>query len=288
VRVVRCAGAHDFLDRARSFLLADEACHNLLLGVAAAVAARGDGAAPEPYFAVAYAGGEIAAAGMMTRPHPLVVSKTQHMEAASLIARDLHAAGISALAVHGPEPAGRRFAETWQELTGRHPTLTMRQRIYRLEHVRAAGAIPGRLRHATRADRAVLVAWVRAFSAEAFGDHAPPVDAEEIVDRRLRTATDGFCFWDDGGPRTLTGYAGPTPHGIRVGFVYTPPEHRRRGYAGVCVAAVSRLLLERGYRYCFLYADLANPTSNRIYQRIGYEPVCDVDEYRFVETRPTL
>ena len=69
--------------------------------------------------------------------------------------------------------------------------------------------------------------------------------------------------------------------GIRVGPVYTPPGYRNRGYAGACVAALSQLLLDRGYGFCFLYTDLANPTS-RIYQQIGYEPVCDVVEYRFL------
>jgi len=66
-----------------------------------------------------------------------------------------------------------------------------------------------------------------------------------------------------------------------VGPVYTPPEHRRRGYATSLVAGLSRSLIERGFRACFLYTDLANPTSNRIYGEIGYERVCDSVEYRF-------
>ena len=80
---------------------------------------------------------------------------------------------------------------------------------------------------------------------------------------------------------SLAGFAGPTPTGIRVGPVYTPPEHRRRGYAKTLVAALSRWLLEQGHRGCFLFTDLANPTSNRIYTDIGYERVCDALEFRF-------
>jgi predicted GNAT family acetyltransferase len=80
--------------------------------------------------------------------------------------------------------------------------------------------------------------------------------------------------------RSLAGYTTPTPRGIRVGPVYTPPEHRNRGHAGACVAALSQLLLDRGHRFCCLYTDLTNPTPNRIYQRIGYPPVCDVVEDR--------
>ena len=69
--------------------------------------------------------------------------------------------------------------------------------------------------------------------------------------------------------------------GIRIGPVYTPPEHRRRGYATTLVADLSAWLLERGHRACFLYTDLANPTSNRIYVEIGYERVCDAMEFVF-------
>ena len=74
-----------------------------------------------------------------------------------------------------------------------------------------------------------------------------------------------------GSPCRLSGFSGPTPTGIRIGPVYTPPEHRRRGYATTLVADQSAWLLEQGHRACFLYTDLANPTSNRIYVEIGYE-----------------
>ena len=67
--------------------------------------------------------------------------------------------------------------------------------------------------------------------------------------------------------------------------MYTPPEQRGHGYASAATAALSQLLLERGRRFCFLFTDLANPTSNHIYQTIGYQPVCDVDIYHFAEAR---
>ena len=82
-------------------------------------------------------------------------------------------------------------------------------------------------------------------------------------------------------PCRSSGFSGPTPTGIRIGPVYTPPEHRRRGYATTLVADLSAWLLEQGHRACFLYTDLANPTSNRIYVEIGYERVCDAMEFIF-------
>jgi hypothetical protein len=80
---------------------------------------------------------------------------------------------------------------------------------------------------------------------------------------------------------SLVGWGGATPNGVRVGPVYTPPDLRRRGYATALTAAVSADLLAAGKRFCFLYTDLANPTSNRIYMSIGYEPVCDSVDYVF-------
>ena len=84
---------------------------------------------------------------------------------------------------------------------------------------------------------------------------------------------------------SLAGFGGPTPNGIRIGPVYTPPDLRGRGYGTAVTAEVSRLLLDRGHRFCFLYTDLANPTSNAIYMRIGYEPVCDSREVAFVPAK---
>ena len=90
-----------------------------------------------------------------------------------------------------------------------------------------------------------------------------------------------YLWLDDGRPVSLTGVGGLTPHGIRVGPVYTPPELRGRGYASNLVAAASQLQLETGRTFVFLFTDLTNPTANRIYQAIGYEPVIDFVEWDF-------
>ena len=83
------------------------------------------------------------------------------------------------------------------------------------------------------------------------------------------------------GPTCFAGFGGRTPNGIRIGPVYTPPEQRRRGYGSALTAALTQQLLDGGRRFCFLFTDLANPTSNSIYQRIGYRPVTDVDLWAF-------
>ena len=100
--------------------------------------------------------------------------------------------------------------------------------------------------------------------------------------RRREADPDGaWLVWDDDGPVSLAAYGNPTPSGTRVGPVYTPPEHRGRGYATSLVAELTAERLAAGLAFCFLFTDLANPTSNAIYARIGYEPVADWDQWSF-------
>src|SRR5262249_2708804 len=135
----------------------------------------------------------------------------------------------------------------------------------------------------TAADRDLLIKWLIDFEEEALGLRVHD-RTEKQVDNRLTGDPQlmGWRIWcDEGKPVSLVGYGGRTENGIRVGPVYTPPELRGHGYASACVAATSQELLDKGRKFCFLFTDLSNPTSNHIYQSIGYEPVSDVDEYRF-------
>ena len=90
-----------------------------------------------------------------------------------------------------------------------------------------------------------------------------------------------FLLIDEGEVVSMARKAGKTPNGNLVNLVYTPSHLRKRGYATECVAKLSRKILEEGNSFCFLFTDLMNPTSNSIYQKIGYRPVIDVDAYKF-------
>ena len=287
MNVVRYGTPQAFLDAVEPFLLRDEACHNLLLGIPARLIARGPGAAADVYLAAVVDRGAIAGAAMMTPPYRLVLSQAVHPDAVHALGEDAARLRPAPPGVIGPDRVAAEFVAIWQRLTGEAGRPMVRERIHRLDTVRPVPRVAGRPRPADDADRGLLLGWLRAFGAEAFGkDPRPPGEAETALNTRLGSPGEGFMLWDDGGPRCVAGYAGPTRHGIRVGPVYTPPEHRGRGYATACVAELSRLLLERGRRFCMLYTDLGNPAANRIYRRIGYEPVCDVTEYRFEATAP--
>ena len=88
-------------------------------------------------------------------------------------------------------------------------------------------------------------------------------------------------LWIDKEPVSMAGKSRPTPNGITINLGYTPPELRGRGYASSCVASLSQLQLDSGKQFCTLFTDLSNPTSNSIYQKMGYKPICDYNQYLF-------
>lgn len=103
------------------------------------------------------------------------------------------------------------------------------------------------------------------------------MDAKKIG----RTIAAGSLFlWGDNEFVSMAMWQGRTPTAFGLAF-FTPPDHRNRGHASTCVAALSQYLLDHCHKFCFLFTDLANPTSNHIYQRIGYYPVGDVGDYLF-------
>jgi hypothetical protein len=132
-------------------------------------------------------------------------------------------------------------------------------------------------------DTELLVEWLQAFEAEALHSLDEDEDrARQIVEHRLAAERAGLMLWEDEGELvSVAGFGGETPNGIRIGPVYTPPDLRSRGYATALVAQLSSQLLAEGRRFCFLYTDLANPTSNAIYERIGYVRICDSAEIAF-------
>jgi uncharacterized protein len=279
--VHRFDDAEEFLAQAGAYLGAREAEHNLLLGLAGVLTARPNLYGSAPYLAAVHRDGAVVAAALRTPPHNLLLSEVAEPAAVAALANDAAEAFGELPGVAGPKEASRRFAELWSQATGRRAERAMAQRIFRAETVRAPRAVRGSMRRATAADRPLLVEWYAAFQEEAMGGRTFRPAEDAVEDYLARGEDGGLYLWEDGEPVSLAGCGSPTPNGIRVGPVYTPPARRGRGYASALTAQLTSLLLSSGRRFCFLFTDLANPTSNRIYQRIGYEPVSDVDEYRF-------
>jgi uncharacterized protein len=281
MRLTRHENADDFLARAGDFLAAREAEHNLILGIGSRLLREPLLYGEPAYLVTVEDEGKVVGVTMRTPPHNLILSEIDDENAIPLLLEDARAAFGTLPGVVGPKAPAAEFAELWQEATGGDARVEIEQRCFRAEQVTPPENVAGAMRDYETRDRDVAVRWMDAFVAEAL--HGPePESAEAFVDRRSDDPDAGLVLWeDDGEPVSFAGFGGRTPNGIRVGPVYTPPELRGRGYASALTAAITQRLLDEGMRFCFLFTDLANPTSNSIYQRIGYRPVGDVDLWRF-------
>lgn len=279
MRVERFKSVPAFLARAGAFLEAREAEHNLIFGICSQLEEDPAAYEAEPHLAAVLHGDKVVGAAIRTPPWRLVLSILDHPGASHRLVDDL--AGETLPGVVGPSESVAPFADAWGRQAGITPRLVRHERTFRLRRVIPPRPASGEMVRAGPADRALLRDWVEAFHEEALTG-APPQDFDRMAERWIRGLGRAAWLWVDGGrPVSLAGVGGLTPHGIRVGPVYTPPELRDRGYASNLVAGVSQQQLDAGRSFVFLFTDLANPTANRIYQGIGYEPVNDVDEWDF-------
>jgi uncharacterized protein len=281
--VIRLEDAGAFLDRVGGFLGRHEAENNLLFGILDGLRRDVSISDGPPLLAEVRDGDEILAVALRTPPRNLVLAECQAPAAIDALVDDLVAAGDTLPGALGPVDASRRFVERWTALTGQPHRRQLGERAFRLSRVIPPPAPAGEMRLAEPGDFQLLVDWLVAFTAEALPEEDNEVlDAERLVRRWLEHGYRRNYLWEvDREAVSWASAGGRTPHGTRIGPVYTPPEHRRRGYAGALVAEASQAQLDEGLEFCFLFTDLANPTSNHVYQAIGYEPVTDIDVYVF-------
>ncbi len=287
MKLVRFSDPRQFQDRVSPFLVQLEAENNLPLGIIANLVG-GEFREQSPYLAAVEDGGEIQFVVLRTPPFPALFSHSDPVpgqEITQLVLddlRDVFGANLSGVTANKPLAAVLR--QSWVQRTGLNSELDMAMRIYKLEEVRTPEGVPGRLQKAGPGDRELLEEWYAGFHREALGEEQSPEKVRKQVEKFLTSdpGQRGLRVWKVKDQLvSMAGYSGPTPHGIRVGAVFTPHQHRKNGFASACVASLSQELLDEGFSFCFLFTDLQNPTSNQIYQEIGYQPVGDVDTYRF-------
>lgn len=274
--------ADAFLQEAQSALLQNEAVNNLMLGLCLRLRNFPERVQAAPFlFTIKRNPHHLDLAAIMTPPHNLIIHCAESCDptAMELLADHLMANDWSIPGVVGPLPHSEQFASLWARRTGYNARVHMRERAYELRRVQAPQPVPGLLRPAETGDLPLLAEWTRAFHLEALdekmtADEAGDITATRIADRQL-------YVWDTGETVSMSAVTRPTLNGITISLVYTPPRQRGRGFAGNCVAALSQRMLDSGYQFCTLFTNLANPTSNDIYQKIGYRPIADFNVYRF-------
>jgi GNAT superfamily N-acetyltransferase len=216
--------------------------------------------------------GMVSGAFLHTPPYPLLLTAVPAGVAADLATT---LADRPLRGVNGYQEAAEAFAAAWRAGNpGGQATEHRRMRLYRLgELTWPAPAPDGAPRVAADSDTPLLTGWFTAFAAEVHDADAKEDHAAAVRDR---LSYGGVTVWEAGGePVSIAGVSRAVAGMLRVGPVYTPPELRGHGYASAVTAAASMRAREAGAEEILLYTDLANPTSNSIYQRIGYHPVED-------------
>jgi predicted GNAT family acetyltransferase len=230
------------------------------------------------YLATFAHGGSYGAA--LRRPDGPLVFEDSDPAAAVAFADDLAAQSPRLQGVVGALPACEAFARAWRERTGRAHALRFHLRHHILTQVARVPPAVGAPRVAVGADCDWLVESQFAFVLEA----GVPDNPERILAAiPKRVAHGDFWIWDDRAPVAFAGWAEAGDDAARVAPVYTAPEARRRGYATALVAALAQAILDGGKRRVFLLTDVANPTSNAIYARVGFRPGTDIYHFDFVD-----
>lgn len=283
----------EFLAAARDHLAAEPVLSTVVASIAER-AVREDAAGVEHglphrwWVVVRDDAGDVAGTGMRTAPfapYPLFLLPMPG-EAAAVLAHVLHARGERVDGVNGALPAAKACAAELARLRGGVAQVTVHTRLHEVTEVVPPRAAPGRLRLVRPEEVDLAMAWFAAFAHDADeqagrepGSLHEMTETEDGMLRRI--AEERLWFWVDGDDRPvhLTSNNLPAFGAARIGPVFTPREHRGKGYGANAVAQVSQQILDGGARPC-LYTDQANPTSNQLYAGLGYVPVVDMADLR--------
>lgn len=276
--------ARTFLERTGPFLERNEAGNNLLLGLVHMLVqqqAKSDRTTKAVMAAVENDEGSPVLVMLLNSLNLIVAGEEEEPElgqAVRLAATHFIEAGAEVPGIVGPPAIAGPMADLWAFANGKTAFVKMNQRVYRLDEVKPIPYGTGSLRAADPGDLGLVADWIHEF-AVSIGENVSRDDAAAKASENIRSGS--LYLWEDGRPVSMAKKTRPTRNGIVLSLVYTPPPYRNKGYASSCVASLSTLLLDEGYRFCSLYTDLSNPTSNAIYAKIGYNPVQDSAMYRF-------
>ncbi len=263
----------EFLEGATAWLMVSEAENNLILGLTARAVAE---APADPWFAMVRDGDVGIACAWQTIPSTVGITRVGDERGIPLLVGAITPRLNGSERLVGPEPEIEQLVRQVAGLLGVGYGRQMGTRLHMLRTVsRGLPTVGGELRRAGSDDMPVVLSFVEGFQR----DLNEGGDSQEIAARKI-TGGQIYLWFDEGEARSMAAWDGPTPNGVRINYVYTPEEHRGRGYATACVAGLTRTMLREGKDHCVLYTDLANPTSNSIYRKIGYRGICDTGVYR--------
>ena len=277
----------ELYDIAYPFLLNHEAENNLPLAILISLKKNKDHyGEEEPLLFSLINKKKVELIALRTPPHDLLISYSDNLEAIHILIDALFKRKEKFPGVLSFKAAADMFAKLWCEKNSLKSKLFRRERVYQLEKV-SEDCLGNRFFSlATKTHQSLVLKWAGEMMKEALinaTDDDIQTTKKIYANEFEENKSSFYILFDNNEPVSIARRAGKTPNGNFVNLVYTPPSLRRRGYATECVAKLSKLLLEEGNKYCFLFTDLSNPTSNSIYQKIGYKPIIDENHYKFLK-----
>ena len=271
----------DFLSQCQENLEVQEVTNGLMLGLTLREQVR-NGESSDIVMRSLWEGEEFLGALIQTPPHNLVLSRIEP-NAMECLAENLLASPLEFPGIVGPEPTSQTFSTVWANFSQHPYERVVQQKIYQLNKVIPVQGVAGSCQLATLNEAETIAKWTQIFDGEALpiNESRPWEEAFEKAVERIHRKE--IFLWKTGDTFvSMAAISSPTRNGIRVNLVFTPPEHRGNGFGSANVAALSQLQLDKGKKFCFLYTDANYPTSNKIYQQLGYEFVCNSGLYRKV------
>lgn len=279
---IRYTDADTFNAVVEPHILKQEDVFSLFFGVLQAIR---QGKYENPFMATIEVEGSILAIVQMTPPHPInliLVDESRKEEIIRYLVKQLISNSIDIPGIISLKLWARAFADQWTAVTGKKQLLLMEQGLYRLDKENDMLEMsPGSWRLANDADCPLIENWFSLFEEDA---KLPKSPVESVKKKVASFVEDQEVFlWEhEGKTVSMMKKARPTKNGVTVSLVFTPKEERKKGYARTMVMQGSKELL-KNYQFCVLYTDLLNPTSNKIYQEIGYKKIADSVHIGFVE-----
>lgn len=279
--ITKFESAQEFLDHSSEVLYQKEAEYGLMLGLTEFKNQRHDLRDEYKYFVVDDQYGQ--SGYLVVTEKNFVISNMPASFLLNLV-NHLYAENIIAPGVVGPSNSAEAFARIYSQVCDMNYKLVMDQKIYQLNHVVYPSPCDGNMIVATDEDINLGANWLLKFIEESI-PHEPTTLENAIAIIKKKVANQEVFIWKNnvGMPVALNMVTRPTRNGIAVSFVYTSKEYRKKGYASALVAQTSQRMLDQGKKFCVLYADSKNLTSNGIYQKIGYNEIATSKNFIFLK-----
>lgn len=271
MKVIHYESAEAFLDNNLAFLEAQEAANNLILGLAFGMKKGKYPLKGSLLFSISE-GNQILFSALQTPGRSLTIYGEEGAVpmAISWLSQFCHETEHTIPGILGPDKLVLSFTQAWPSQAGTPWKLQLRQRVFQLDQVADIPYAAGKLRPAVSTDQHTIAAWLIDFHLEAIQED---ISGSELEKAQQMIHSNRLYVWEDQEIVSMAASTRATRHGITINAVFTPTRFRQKGYASSCVASLSQQLLDQGYQFCSLFTDAANPTSNKIYQKIGYYEV---------------